>query len=80
MLTAKYVVCYIRKDEDLLNAIEDYCKGLPIENSKDLNEKAYWFLHSLKDYPLCQCKRCNNRVSFKTLKKGYAMACCNSHG
>ena len=79
MSTTKYVVCYIRKDEDLLNAIEDYCRDLPIENSKDLNEKAYWFLNELKEFPICQCNNCNNYVKFHGLRYGYAMTCCTSH-
>ena len=77
--TVKYVVCYIRKDKELMQAIDEYCKDLPVNDSKDLNEKAYWFLHDIKEYPCCQCDRCNNRVTFAGLKKGYRTACCNSH-
>ena len=62
-----------------MQAIEDYCKSLPIAECKDLNEKAYWMLHSLKEYPLCQYNGCMNKVSFAGLKKGYRTECCNSH-
>lgn len=75
----KHAVCYIRKDKSLMQAIDDYCKGLPVEASNDLNEKAYWFLHGLEEYPHCQCIDCTNKVSFAGLKKGYRTACCNSH-
>ena len=77
--TVSHVVCYVRRNSELLSVIEKYCEKLPIANSKNLNEKAYWFLHGLKDYPKCQCKDCINDVSFKTLKKGYSMACCAKH-
>ena len=77
--TVCHVVCYIRRDASLMQAIEDYCKDLPIADSKDLNEKAYWMLHSLKDYPKCQCEGCNSKVLFRGLKKGYSTTCCNSH-
>ena len=77
--TVRCVVCYIRRDINLLQAIEKYCEKLPIKYSDNLNEKAYWMLHSLKDYPICQCDNCNNRVSFRGLKIGYAIGCCNSH-
>lgn len=40
-----YVVCYIKKNSELMQTINEYCKELPIANSKNLNEKAYWFLH-----------------------------------
>lgn len=75
----KYVVCYIRKDKRLMQVIEDYCRDLPVNKSEDLNEKAYWFLHDIKEYPCCQFDGCNNRVTFAGLKKGYRTACCNSH-
>lgn len=74
-----HVVCYIRKDKELMQAIDEYCKDLPVNDSKDLNEKAYWFLHDLKEYPHCQCDGCSNKVIFAGLKKGYRTACCNSH-
>ena len=74
-----HTICYIRKNTILLNAIEDYCKELPIGNSNDLNEKAYWFLHELQDYPICQCDGCDKKVKFRTLRKGYATACCTKH-
>lgn len=77
--TVRYVVCYIRRDNDLLNAIENYCNNLPIKHDANLNEKAYWMLNSLKDYPTCQYDNCNNNVSFRGLKIGYAIGCCNSH-
>ena len=79
MSTTNHTVCYIRKDKDLLLAIENYCRALPIENSKDLNEKAYWFLNELKEFPICQCNNCNNYVKFRGLRRGYAMTCCTSH-
>lgn len=79
MQSVKHVVCYIRKDKDLMHAIDEYCRDLPVVNSNDLNEKAYWFLHELKAYPICQCSGCNNRVTFCSLKHGYATACCTKH-
>lgn len=79
ILEVKHVVCYIRKDKELMQTIDNYCKDLPVAGSKDLNEKAYWFLHDLKEYPHCQFKDCMNKVTFAGLKKGYRMACCNSH-
>lgn len=77
--TKHHIVCYLRKNSHLVQAINDYCKDLPITQSEDLNEKAYWMLHSLKTYPECQVETCNNRVSFRGLKIGYSTACCNSH-
>ena len=79
MKSKQHTICYIRKNKQLFDAIEGYCKGLPVEASNDLNEKAYWFLHGLEEYPRCQCRDCTNRVSFAGLKKGYRTACCNSH-
>lgn len=75
----KYAICYIKKDAELMHAIEEYCKNLPVASSVNLHEKTYWLLHGLKDYPLCQCKGCSNRVRFASLKAGYNTACCNSH-
>jgi hypothetical protein len=77
--TKRHIVCYIQKDTRLMSAIESYCKNLPIIQSTDLNEKAYWMLHGLTDYPICQYELCSNRVSFRGLKIGYSTACCNSH-
>ena len=77
--TVCHTICYIRKDSQLLQAIEDYCKGLEVDNSKDLNEKAYWFLNNLKDYPHCQYADCKNHVHFHGLRRGYATTCCASH-
>ena len=51
--TFAHVVCYIRKDKELMDAIDAYCSSLPIKDSCNLNEKAYWFLHELIEYPRC---------------------------
>lgn len=74
-----HTVCYIRKNYCLMQAIEDYCRSLPIDKNASLNEKAYWFLHQLEDYPICQCRGCTSKVGFRSLKHGYFTACCNSH-
>lgn len=62
-----------------MQAIEDYCKGLEVENSRDLNEKAYWFLDEIKEHPYCQYSNCHNYVKFYGLRNGYAATCCASH-
>lgn len=62
-----------------MQAIEDYCKGLEVEKSKDLNEKAYWFLNEIKEHPHCQYNDCKSKVHFRGLRRGYAVACCTSH-
>ena len=62
-----------------MQAIDDYCRGLEVGSSNDLNEKAYWFLHGLKEHPHCQYADCKNNVKFHGLRNGYATACCTSH-
>lgn len=79
MKPKQHIICLIKKNKELLDAIEMYCKGLPVENSKDLNEKAYWFLHKLNVYPSCKYDKCNEKVKFHGLRNGYATACCTSH-
>lgn len=76
---SKRPVCAIRKDSSLLSVIAEYCAGLPIESSSDLNEKAYWFLNRLETYPICECHGCQNKTAFRGLKRGYATTCCSKH-
>lgn len=50
--------------------------NLPIEGH-NMNERLYWILNDLHDFPLCQTPNCTNKVDkFLGLTKGYQKHCC----
>lgn len=69
-------------NKQLRDLIISITPNLPLD--KSLNERIYWILHDLHDFPICANPNCinghaklNGQQHFKGFTKGYQEHCCN---
>lgn len=70
--------------KDIKELMIQLTPNMPIEGHT-MNERFYWILHDLHDFPICQTPNCingktkldNAKTHFKGLTRGYQKHCCN---
>lgn len=70
--------------KDIKELMIQLTPNMPVEGHS-LNERLYWILHDMHDFPTCQTPDCinngakldNSRKYFKGITVGYSKHCCN---
>ena len=93
------IVASRKKSSPLKTAMKRYCKANNIdfnqlmefvdssfnnlERQLSFQEKIYWLVHGMSDFPICALDGCDKKVvkpcSFRGVDYGYSKTCCLSH-